>query len=629
MPPVRAPERLGAPPPWAPPTAPRAPQWNQWRRPGIPAFGDKTVPAKRDFAGEEKTILEDQTSVASYREEGQAGNVKAEETLPKLNDAFDPHPARQIDDDMAMEKQAPKRQSSLISGHSAAQSFFGKPVEGEDEENEDTGVSDTGQEPPSTSEDEDSDLEDDNLTLFHAKFERQKRQLEAQMVDLSTQPYRATTPLESIARLGRISVQDLQRVNEQREREMDVDESPIANNQSRLPATTHSSDSGEGPDITTPKGIDNHRVAIRGSDESSEGIRRVRRPSPEPVSLPYLFKESRKSFHEHDALQDNFKRYEESAADVLEAMEEDLIGQEDSQGEIEAVFADEYRRWREECEELDRVREEQEKLERQQSIEPGPEFELPAAPVANPFEGRRLHKFSSEYDVEQVLKQSEETARIERERQDREARKNQADMEKEARVPDQLTEDEIARSAFVDHNRYRDPESLTMVFCYKPPRDTFTENEQQIFIAAFKETPKKWGEIASLLPGRTYEDCIRHYYANKWDGRFRDNRTKKLKAGGRRGRGGARAPRGRVGGLMADLARVEDLLSPDSMSEKGRPRRAAAPTTFAEKEAEAKANLLGPSPAKKPGPASRTDMNGEIGPEKGVKRQRTYRRKTW
>ena len=616
VPPGRAPDRLVAPPSWAPPYAPRSLQWNQWRRPGVPSFADKTVPAKRDFSGEEKGKIGEQAPFAAAVGDHHNVTVKPEDGgRPMSGGSFT---------EMDVDRQAPKRQSSLISGHSAAQSFFGKPVEGEgeDEDMEDTGVSDTAQEVLSTSEEDESDLEDDNLALFHAKFERQKRQLEAQMVDLSSRPYRATTPLESIARLARISVRDLERIKEQRDQEMDVDDSPVMNNQNLLPLTTHSSESDEGPDLLTPKGEDNRQVAIRTNEEISEEIRRIRKPSPEPVLLPYLLKDGKAPYHESEAFREGLNRQKESEADVLEAMQEDLNALEDAERDVEATFISEYRRWRDECEELDSLKEEQERLEKQQSIEPGPEIDVPAAPPTNPFEGRRVHKFSSEYLLEQVLKQSEETARIEQERQDRETKKNQADMEKEARVPDQMTEEEITRGVFVDYNRHRDPDSLTTVFSYEPAPDTFTENEQQIFIAAFKETPKKWGEIASLLPGRTYEDCIRHYYANKWDGRFRDNRTKKLKAGGRRGRGGARGPRGRVGGLMADLARVEDFLSPESMSEKGRPRRAAAPTTFAEKEAEAKASLLGPSPSKKPGPAPKTEANGEAGPEKPGKRQK-------
>lgn len=616
---VRVPDRLGAPSLWGPPSAPRSqPLWNQWRRPGAPLYGDKTVPAKRDVLGEEKGKLGEQGPSGTSSDSNAAVLIKSEDHFTKTSEAPRRDDRRRVDD-MDLDRQPPRRQSSMMAGHSAAQSFFGKPADGEDE---DSAMSDTAQELPSTSEDDESDYEND-LALFNAKFERQKRQLEAQMVDLSTRHYRATTPLENLARLARISARDLERFNELREHEMDVDRSPIARKHHMLPPTRHSSDSVEGPDIVTPKDEDDRRVAIRSSDDSSDGMRRMRRPTPQPVNLPYLMKDAHLSFSESELFKESLQRHEESKPDLLDAMERGVQAEEETEGYIEDVFAHEYRKWREECEHLDRLKEEQERLERQQSFEPKPEVDTPSVAPINPiFEGRRLHKFSSEYEIEQVLKQSEETARIEQERQDREARKNQADMEKEAKIPDQLTEEEITRGIFVDTNRYRDPESLTVVFSYEPPADDFTENEQHIFIAAFKETPKKWGEIASLLPGRNYQDCIRHYYANKWDGRFRDHRTKKLKMGGRRGRGGARGPRGRVGGLMADLARVEDFLSPENMNDKGRPRRAAAPTTFAEKEAEAKANLLGPSPAKKPGPGSKPEGNGDTGSEKPGKRQK-------
>ena len=522
---------------------------------------------------------------------------------------------------MRVDPQPLRRQTSLISGHSAAQSFFGKPVGGpdddENDDNDDTGMSEMEPELASSSEEDESDTEDANgVALLNAKFERKKRQLEAQMVDISSRHYRATTPLESIARLARISAQDLQRIIEQREQEMDID-SPVTNQ--RMPTTTtRSSDSGDSNEVVTPQDDSLLRINIRGSDESMEMMQRIRKPSPEPISLPYLVKDGRSLFHDNNAFRDSQKRQEDTT-EISDALEQDMNDQEDDAEEDEDKFANAFRQWREDCEDLDRTREEQEKLVRQQSIEPGPEPDAPVLPQLNPFEGRRLHKYSSEYMFEQVLKESEETARIERERQEREQMKNQADMKKEAIIPNQMTSEEERRGRFRDINRLRDPDALIAVFSYEPPVDDFTENEQQIFIAAFRETPKKWGEIASLLLGRTYEDCIRHYYANKWDSRFRDNKNKKHK-GVRRGRGGARGPRGRASGLMADLQLQDYQL--ENMSEKGRPRRAAAPTNFAEKEAEAKANLVGPSPNKKPGTLLKGDANGDAASEKPGKRQK-------
>ncbi|MGG6498577.1 UNVERIFIED_CONTAM: hypothetical protein NY603_37185, partial [Bacteroidetes bacterium 56_B9] len=81
--------------------------------------------------------------------------------------------------------------------------------------------------------------------------------------------------------------------------------------------------------------------------------------------------------------------------------------------DAEDDFADVYLQWREQCEELDRIKEQQEKLERQLSTEPGPVPEAPLMPLINPIlEGRRLHKNSSEYEIERVIRESEETARI-------------------------------------------------------------------------------------------------------------------------------------------------------------------------------------------------------------------------
>ncbi|KAK5166167.1 uncharacterized protein LTR77_008428 [Saxophila tyrrhenica] len=611
----RVTDRLAAPMPWGAPTAPRGPQWNQWKRPGVPGYGDKVVPAKRDVTGEEK---------AKAEEPGAASAAKVDDAALASPAASSVRVQRANADEMEVD-QPPKRQSSLASnhghGHSAAQSFFGKPVESVEEDDNDTGMSEAGQEVPSSSDDDESDIEDESLTLFHAKFERQKRQLEAQMTDLRQSPYRAMSPLESISRLVRISGRDLQRVNEIREREMEVDDSPVVQNQQLLPGSTRSSDSADGPALLTPKGEEDHAVAIRSSNDSAESVRRIRRPSPEPISLPYLLKEGRHSLHDSKMFEDRRKEYLEAEEDLMDALEDRDSGEQEEQEDAQQLFSEAFLKWREECEDLDREREELERLERQQSVEPRMEADGPKPPMM-PTEGsRRQRQYNSEYELQQALKESEETARLEEERKERETRKNQADMEKEAVVGDQMTDDIIRRGTFVDTNRYRDPEALTMVFSYDPAPDNFTENEQQIFVAAFKETPKKWGEIASLLPGRTYEDCIRHYYAKKWDARFRDSRTKKLKHGAKRGRGSTRGARGRLGGLMADLARAEDI-SIDAMSEKGRPRRAAAPTNFAEKEIESKAALLGQSPAKKLGLGGKAESNGDAGSEKSVKKQK-------
>lgn len=588
----------------APPTAPRAAQWNQWRRPGVPAPAERSIPAKRDVAGEEKR----RSSVATMNgehshEQHTAVKVEAKEPSESVDNAEKPQHHIRMDVD---EEPQPNRKPRMSAGHSAQQSFFGKPVE---KSGDDSSMSDAPEEAVSSSEDDDLEIEDP--ALFEAKFERQKRELESQLVDLSSKDVRATTPLESIARLARVSTKDLERFRE-RDQEMDLDEPQDVPQDRHQPPSDESEES-----VVTPTGDDNAAVTIKDGEADGPASRSYRRPTPEAINLPYLFKEPTSAFHDSLEFRSALQRQEDVKEIVASGLEDQATRDQDAEEDLEAVFAEHYRRWKAECEDLDREREAEDRMERQQSDEPGPELDLSPNPMpaSSTAEGRRALKFSSDYEFQQVLKQSEETARLEREKQDIELKKVQADMEKEAVIPDQMTANEFQRVCFIDNNRLCDPRSLTRIFTYQPPVDNFTDQEQQIFIAAYKETPKKWTEIATLLPGRFARDCIRHYYANKWDGRFKDNRRRK--GGARRGRGGKSAPRGKGSAAMADLGRSEDLVQ--SVSDSGRPKRAAAPTTFGERELDAKNALQGQSSAKRQGV---NKQDGEPASEKQVKRRK-------
>lgn len=539
-----------------PPTAPRSQQgWNLWRRDTAPNIVAKREPPANSLRAADPNV----PSIAHTR--------------PQADTASHAAPS-------AKRAASPK-------GHSAQQSFFGQPAKDPDDEL----ASDLADDSISSSDDDDDDDEIVDLALFEAKFKRRQRELEAKLVDLSDRQYRATTPLETIARLACITMADVERFKD-RDIEMDGTETqPARLTRHNTTTLAPSSGSDEGVDLATPVDEEDTSVLIHTGDDDEEDLRRIFRPTPVEISLPYMTR----------GLRDNM--ISELDAGLIAAsnkeVEDRLIVEFQKREHLihvfEEGFEELYRRWRLECEDLDYDRERQEELERQRSLEPGPEPDpSPSTAIMPVLEGRRPHRWASEYEIEQVLKQSEETARIEQEKADREAKRVQADMEKEAELPDQLDPQDFVAQAFIDENRLRNPESLTVVFAYEPAIDDFTEEEQQIFVAAFKEEPKKWTEIASLLPGREPKDCIRHYYANKWDGRFRDNKHRRNKAG-RRGRGG-KAIRNRAS-AMADLAGSDDM--PVPVSDSGRPKRAAAPTTFAEKETEAKAMLAGQSPAKR------------------------------
>ena len=110
-----------------------------------------------------------------------------------------------------------------------------------------------------------------------------------------------------------------------------------------------------------------------------------------------------------------------------------------------------------------------------------------------------------------------------------------AERAKEAVVPDVLRPEQIQRYQFIDNNRYRRPETLTKTFGYEPALDPFTPEEELIFAEAFKDKPKDFVAIASLLPARTSKQCIQHYYANKADARFKtESRRQREKINGPR-----------------------------------------------------------------------------------------------
>ena len=79
-------------------------------------------------------------------------------------------------------------------------------------------------------------------------------------------------------------------------------------------------------------------------------------------------------------------------------------------------------------------------------------------------------------------------------------------------------------ASFINHNRRIAPKDVLRRFNNQVAAPLFTDREQQVFIAAFKETPKDSVSIAALLPGRSPKECVDHYYATKWDGRYKERR---------------------------------------------------------------------------------------------------------
>lgn len=134
---------------------------------------------------------------------------------------------------------------------------------------------------------------------------------------------------------------------------------------------------------------------------------------------------------------------------------------------------------------------------------------------------------------------------------------------------------EIEAGIFKDTNNKVDPADALAVYGFYPPPDDFTEEEHKLFTDAFMAYPKKWGKIAEELPGRTFAECISHYYMTKEEIKYKAKLNKRWRSQ-RRARKSTTRPKSNA--LMSDLKADGDDEETVQMTETGRPRRAAAPT---------------------------------------------------
>ncbi|ETI28502.1 hypothetical protein G647_00951 [Cladophialophora carrionii CBS 160.54] len=295
-------------------------------------------------------------------------------------------------------------------------------------------------------------------------------------------------------------------------------------------------------------------------------------PTPPIESLPYLksgppervvFEESDNEV-EHEAvailLQQEFER---EAWDLRADLEEK-----------HAEFKLKYSLWKQEINQIEQER-------REQQASPAPASPAPsAAPSVTPsltHERTRGARNTTEADLEVALLLSKQSAKEEEERREREAAATSLpNYDTEAAIPPMLTATEIELSQFEDTNNLIPHGLVKHKYAYWPPVDDFTAEEQELFITAYCQNPKKWSKIAESIPGRTYQDCITHYYLTKDQTRYKE--IFKRSQPKRRGRGKA-ATKPRSTALLSELQRGDDTDgTPLAVTDSGRPRRAAAPT---------------------------------------------------
>ncbi|KAF3479618.1 MYB DNA-binding domain protein [Arthroderma uncinatum] len=338
-------------------------------------------------------------------------------------------------------------------------------------------------------------------------------------------------------------------------------------------------------------------------------------PAIEPKavdSLPFLPSGPPTPFSDMETLQENFKLHDR----IKDSLLEDIIKQRSEiakqHASLREQYARHYKTWRLKVREMDRKKEQERKADSRSSSTPPPPLAVTTTvPI---IEGRRGYKLNSELDFQLALKASAITAQEESERRrDQEATVN-PDMTREARIPDMLDEYQKKASLFQDTNQIVDPADAFTVFAFHPPPNDFTPEEHKAFTDAFMAHPKKWGKIAELLPGRTFQQCVMHYYSTKEDIKYKAKLNKKWTRKGR-ARKTARAPKSNA--LMADLGirpayDADDTETP-VVTDTGRPRRAAAPT-FGDSNADTESNTPTPASGKRGAGKDSSDQPSERGP---------------
>lgn len=291
-------------------------------------------------------------------------------------------------------------------------------------------------------------------------------------------------------------------------------------------------------------------------------------PTPPIEDLPYL----KMGTPERVVFEDSDDEIQHEAVAILlqQEFERNAWDWRSDLEDMRGEFRRKYPIWKQEVAQLEHER-------RELQPSPAPASPAPsAAPSVTPsltHERTRGARNTTEADLQAAILMSQQSLREEEERREREAASSSLpNYDTEAVVPPMLKPADVELSEFKDTNR-RVPDELAIdVFAYVPPEDDFTEEEQELFIKAYCQTPKKWGKIAESIPGRTYQDCIVHYYLTKNQARYKD-RWRRSQPRKKRGRT-ANKPRSNALLVYGD----EGEVAPVPVTDSGRPRRAAAPT---------------------------------------------------
>lgn len=310
-----------------------------------------------------------------------------------------------------------------------------------------------------------------------------------------------------------------------------------------------------------------------------------RRPDTPPLeSLPFLISGIQTPFSEIEDLQENAFQATATEDAIRQRLEEQATNFEAQMEEARDIFVCGFSGWKENIKNIEAERRRPKAREEDRAPSPIPE-ETPTFAQPTPVLGRRI-KNATELDYQEAIRISQETAaREEQARREQEPvyiPPETCNPEREAVVPAMLSKEQREAYMFTDTNTLVDPDFALEALGFTPRKDDFTDAEHETFLVNYVTYPKRFGFIADALKGRDYRDCVQHYYLTKLSVKYKDQEAAFLKT--RKGKKHATSVmraqiRPRATGLINSFDGILDMNSQAiALTEKGRPRRAAAPT---------------------------------------------------
>ena len=374
--------------------------------------------------------------------------------------------------------------------------------------------------------------------------------------------------------------------------------------------------------LPSPKPEDNIDMDLKRESGSPQPSIKVRPQTPPIESLPFLASGPPTPFSEIDDMQEETPQKDAITDSLIQKLirQREILQAEND--EAREFFLSQYKKWRVSVETF----EEEKRAEDPMAFTDSPD-DAPLTAPTPPVVGRR-GKVISELDMQEVIRASQETAaREERARREREQpvyiTPETFNPDREAEVPNMLGHEERKASMFLDTNTLVDREFALEALEFIPKKDDFTPEENEDFIENYCYYPKRFGIIAEHLKNRDYRDCVQHYYATKLSVKYKDREAAflKTKKGRKLQAASMRQLKPRSTGLISSFDGMADYANQTvALTEKGRPRRAAAPTFGDNVESETTPAV---TPARR-GAAGKENLNGGMSVEKPAgKRTRT------